>query len=109
VAEDALGMPRPYSGNFADVYQLRGATGQAWAVKCFTREVAHLQPRYQAISDHLKSGSPPFMVNFHYLEDGIRIRGKDYPVVKMDWVHGFTLNEFVKKHVDKPQVLYRLA
>jgi hypothetical protein len=109
VAEDALGMPRPYSGNFADVYQLKSATGRAWAVKCFTREVSHLQARYQAISNHLQSGSPSFMVNFHYLADGIRIRGTAYPVVKMDWVDGFTLNEFVKRHVDKPQVMYRLA
>ena len=109
VSEDALGMPRPYSGNFADVYQLSSVTGQSWAVKCFTREAGHLQARYQAISDHLRSGSPPFMVNFHYLNEGIRIRGKAYPIVKMDWVNGFTLNEFVKKHLDNPQVLYRLA
>src|SRR5262249_40963941 len=109
VAEDALGMPRPYSGNFADVYQIRGPNGQSWAVKCFTREVKALQARYQAISDHLDRGTPPFMVKFHYLPEGIRIRGQWYPILKMDWVEGLTLNEFVRMHADKPGVMYRLA
>jgi hypothetical protein len=108
VVEDALGMPRPYSGNFADVYQVRGP-GQAWAVKCFTREVPGLQARYQAISDHLAGGTPSFMVNFRYLVEGIRIGGSWYPILKMDWVEGFTLNEFVRKHVDKPPVMFKLA
>ena len=34
---DLFGLPRPHSGNFADVYQVRSPDGQAWAVKCFTR------------------------------------------------------------------------
>jgi hypothetical protein len=108
VVEDALGMPRPYSGNFADVYQVRGPS-QAWAVKCFTREVRGLQARYQAISNHLAGGTPSFMVNFRYLVEGIRIGGSWYPILKMDWVEGFTLNEFVRRHADKPQVMFNLA
>ena len=109
VVADDLGMPRPYSGNFADVYHLRGPNGQSWAVKCFTREVVSLQSRYQAISHHLQQGSPPFMVQFQYLPEGIRIGGQWYPIVKMDWVEGFTVNEFVRQHADKPLVMYRLA
>jgi hypothetical protein len=109
VVEDALGMPRPHSGNFADVYQIRSPNGRAWAVKCFTREVGPLQSRYHAISQHLRQGSPPFMVQFQYLPTGFKIGGKGYPVLKMDWVEGFTLNEFVRQYVDVPQVMYRLA
>lgn len=109
VVEDALGVPRPYSGNFADVYQVRGEDGRAWAVKCFTREVPALQMRYRAISDHLQGASPPFMVHFDYQPEAIRIRGCRYPALKMDWVEGFTLNEFVRRHVDRPQVMFKLA
>jgi hypothetical protein len=108
-AEDALGMPRPYSGNFADVYQVRHPDGRAWAVKCFTREVPTLQMRYQAISQHLRGGSPSFMVNFHYQVEGIRVQRRWYPLLKMDWVEGFTLNEFVRKYVDLPKVMFKLA
>ena len=36
-ATNALGLPMPCSGNFADVYQVRCPDGSRWAVKCFTR------------------------------------------------------------------------
>src|SRR5215471_15191038 len=90
VACNALGLPAPCTGNFADVYQVTGAGGgRAWAVKCFTKEVSDLQARYRAISEHLekakRKGGLPFMVEFRYLEQGLRVRGQWYPALKMDW------------------------
>ena len=61
---NAMGMPMPRSGNFADVYEFTGASGTKWAIKCFTREVAGLQQRYEQIDLHLASVKLPFMVNF---------------------------------------------
>ena len=52
-----MGMPMPSSGNFADVYKVHcPATGNTWAVKCFTREVAGLKDRYRGISEHSAEG-----------------------------------------------------
>ena len=67
-----------------------------WAVKCFTRQIPGLHERYQQISRHLAEVKLPFMVDFTYLEQGIRSRGDWYPILKMQWVEGLTLNEFVK-------------
>jgi pimeloyl-ACP methyl ester carboxylesterase len=106
---DLFGLPRPHSGNFADVYQIQGADGQSWAVKCFTRPVSGLHPRYHAISEHLRQAQRAFMVEFHFLDEGICIRGQWYPLVKMRWVEGFRLNEFIGEQVNKPVVLDRLA
>src|SRR5262249_6503298 len=109
-ALNPLGMPLPRSGNFADVYQVGcPVTGNTWAVKCFTREVPGLRDRYRAVSEHLRQAELPFMVEFQYLETGIRVRGRWFPVLKMRWVEGLTLNEFVKDALDKPQVLGQLA
>jgi len=102
---NAMGLPRPRSGNFADVYEVQCPGGGRYAVKCFTREVRGLQTRYQAISDHLHQAKLPFTVDFKYLEKGIQIRGQWYPILKMQWVEGFTLNEFVRQHLDKPAML----
>jgi WD40 repeat protein len=102
---NALGLPMPRSGNFADVYEYQGARGSRWAVKCFTREVAGLRERYAAISSHLRQARLPFTVDFEYLEQGIRIRGRWYPILKMQWVEGFLLNEFVRTNLDKPALL----
>ncbi|HWG42439.1 MAG TPA: hypothetical protein VN688_06590 [Gemmataceae bacterium] len=109
VVGDLFGLPRPHSGNFADVYQIQGADNQSWAIKCFTRPVAGLHQRYQAICEHLRQTQRAFMVEFHYLEEGICIRGQWYPLVKMRWVEGFTLNDFIRQHLDKPVLLERLA
>jgi alpha-beta hydrolase superfamily lysophospholipase len=106
---DLFGLPRPHAGNFADVYQVRSPDGQAWAVKCFTREVPGRQERYAAISDHLARQRRPFTVDFRYLPEGIRVRGEWFPVVKMRWVEGLRLNEFVREHADKPALLEKLA
>jgi hypothetical protein len=106
---DLFGLPRPHSGNFADVYQMQGADSQSWAVKCFTRPVAGLHPRYHAISEHLRHTQRAFMVEFHFLDEGICIHGQWYPLVKMRWVEGFRLNEFIREQLNKPVLLDRLA
>jgi formylglycine-generating enzyme required for sulfatase activity len=110
VATNALGLPMPCSGNFADVYQFRcSATDRTWAVKCFTRQIPGLRQRYREISQFLEQARLPFMVDFTFLDQGIRIQGDWFPILKMQWVEGFTLNQFVKEHLDKPQVLESLC
>jgi hypothetical protein len=108
VAVNALGLPVPRSGNFADVYQFKGGDGKTWAIKCFTRRVAGLQERYAKIDEHIGRANFPFTVGFKYLSEGIRVRGEWFPVLKMEWVEGFTLNEFVRDNADKPKYLAAL-
>ncbi len=108
-AAGMMGLPRPWSGNFADVYQVNCPNGASWAVKCFTREVEGLRDRYRAISDHLDLQRRRFTVEFQYLPEGIRVRDEWFPVVKMRWVEGLTLNEFVRDHLDNRPLLERLA
>jgi hypothetical protein len=104
-----LGIPMPCSGNFADVYQLQGASGARWALKCFTRHVPGLQERYHQISKHLADTRLPFTVDFQYLAQGIRIGDQWYPILKMQWVEGQLLNEFVRANLDRPALLEALA
>lgn len=101
----ARGLPLPRSGNFADVYQIRGADGRDWAVKCFTRPVTGLGDRYAAISQSLARAGLPFSVSFTYLEEGIRIDGKWWPVVKMEWVEGLLLNQVIRENAGRPAIL----
>lgn len=108
-ALNALGLPWPRSGNNADVYKIVCPGEQTWAVKCFTREVRGLRERYQAVSDFLMRRRMPFMVEVHYLEQGIRVHGQWFPVVKMRWVDGLQLNELAREFADKPAILERLA
>ncbi len=110
VVVNALGIPQPCSGNFADVYAVEcPATRNKWAVKCFTREVHGLRERYSEISRYLQQVHLPFMVDFQYQEQGIRIAGRWYPILKMHWVEGLALNTFVRDMLDKPSMLEKLS
>jgi hypothetical protein len=104
-----LGIPMPRSGNFADVYEVRCPNGTRWAVKCFTRQVKGLRERYQEISLALQEARLPFTVEFTYQQEGIRVRGPWYPILKMQWVEGLTFNEFVRQNLDKPGMLDGLS
>ena len=109
VAVDNNGMPIPCSGTFAVVYQFNAVDRKKnWAVKCFTKSVARLKERYREISLCLEQAQLSMAVEFHYLEEGIRIQGEWYPVLKMDWVEGQTLRQFVLKNLDKPRLLESL-
>jgi hypothetical protein len=106
---DLLGLPLTYAGNFANVYKVLCPNEQAFAVKCFTRAVADLQERYAAISAHLERARRRFAVQFRYLEQGIKVKGAWYPILKMRWVEGFTLNEFLKDHAGNAALLEQLG
>ena len=103
VARTPLGLPMLWSGNFADVFKIHcPATGNTWALKCFTREVAGQCDRYHRIAAHLEQVQLPFTADFKYLEQGIRVGGRWFPALKMRWVEGLTLAEFVEEHLDRP-------
>jgi hypothetical protein len=99
------GLPLPRSGNFADVYQLRGADSREWAVKCFTRPVVGLDKRYERVTAALTAANLPFTIPFTFLSEGVRVSGRWLPAVKMQWVDGLQLNQFVRENVSRPAVL----
>jgi hypothetical protein len=104
-----LGIPLSWCGNFAIVFKLVSPTGEAWAVKCFTREVADQQGRYGHISRHLEQSRKRFAVQMEYQAEGLLLGGKPYPIVKMAWVEGQTLNELVRSQAGSPGTLSQLG
>src|SRR4051812_37976999 len=76
VVVNALGLPVPRSGNFADVYQFKGGDGKMWALKCFTRKVPGLRERYAKIDEHLNKAKLPFAVGFKFFQEGIQVKGQ---------------------------------
>jgi len=102
------GLPKVVSGNFASVYQVQ-CPQRIWAVRWFRREITDQQIRYGAIGEHLRKVRLPYFVECEFLPEGIRVGGQWYPIVKMEWVIGQCLDEYVRAHLDRPDVLIRLA
>lgn len=105
---DSLGLPKPITGGFASVYQVVSG-GSKWAVRCFLRHHQDSEQRYAAIGRTLSGSRLPYTVAFQYLRDGIRVKNKWYPILKMEWVDGEPLNTYVAKHRSNPRALKELA
>ncbi len=101
-------MPVVYTGQFACVYKVT-AESRDLAVRCFTREVKDQQVRYGRLDNFLTAVLPEAFVGFQYMEEGIRVKGQWYPIVKMDWAEGEPLNRFVEHNLGNPGNLMQLA
>ena len=108
VHTNQFGLPVGASGNFAVVYQLHSGT-QMFAVRCFIRPVTNQQQRYDALSQHLHGIWLPALVDYTYLPQGIRVRGQWYPVVRMAWIAGQQLHQYIEDHLRHSQLLERLV
>ena len=108
VATDHLGLPRVASGNFASVYRLNRGD-ESWAVKCFFRNIPERHERYRKISEAVQHASVPYLIPCDYQDEGIYIGSDWYPILKMPWVEGVHLNQFLVEHLDHPGVLRKVA
>lgn len=84
-------LPKPYSGGFTVTFKLQ-TTASNYAVRCFTRDIADIQRRYQAITDFFSAKSSRYFIDANYLPNGIKVAGSFYPIIKMKWMDGEPLN-----------------
>jgi hypothetical protein len=96
VEKTPLGLPKPYSGGFTTTYKLVNSHS-SWAVRCFTRDISDLQKRYQSIGNFLSTNKCDFLVEANYLQNGIRVNGAFHPIIKMRWLDGEPLSNYLAK------------
>ncbi|MBF0465250.1 MAG: hypothetical protein HQK94_09235 [Nitrospirae bacterium] len=97
---NSIGLPRVRSGNFASVYKIRYDDSQ-YAVKCFLNFSENLHRRYAAISRYLAEAGNRYFVSFEFIPSGITVRGQKYPILKMDWVNGMSIDKYVSGCIAK--------
>lgn len=108
VKENHLGLPLPLSGGFALTYSLQTSSGRRLAVRCFHRQIPSVETRYSAIAKTLASLKSGYFVDFAYQERGIRVGQGVYPLVRMDWVEGSTLGDFLECEARNPATMEQL-
>jgi hypothetical protein len=96
------GVPRARAGAFANVFKLIRPDQSATALKVFLYPNPQRMERYQAVSDHLdglarQNRSPACLVRCHYDPEGLRVRGRWFPIQTMDWVTGQGLRPWVEE------------
>src|SRR5262249_46383666 len=76
--------------------------------RCFLRPISDHAERYEAISKHLEKAALPYSTHFRFLRDGIQVRGQRYPVVKMEWIEGDLLHNYIENHLGNKQAFAAL-
>ncbi len=108
VEVNGFGLPQARAGGFAVTYRMT-ETGNAWAVRCFSRHVADREERYAAIAATLGRTKLPYFVSTEYLPQGIRVRGAQYPLNVMEWVAGETLESYIYKNFNDSHRISQLC
>ena|GEM_PF-3146417 len=105
---NSLGLPNGIPGNFAVVFPLTLKSGKI-ALRCFTVYRDDQEKRYKALSDTLKKIQEPYLVDFEFVADGILVNKEKHPILRMEWVDGEPLDEYVRRHLRSPPLLRTLA
>ncbi len=103
-ALDIFGLPKPTSGMFASVYRIQTSKSN-WAVRCFLRSKADQIYRYSSIKKALKDAALSSTVHFDLQEEGIRVGGHQFPMLKMEWCDGEPLNNWLEDHLKNKPML----
>lgn len=94
----SLGLPRPTSGAFASVYKVQCGK-RDYAVRCFLHDIPNHHERYLEISEFIIKDDLIYTVDFEFIPQGILIRGLWYPILKMEWVDGSPLINYIERHL----------
>ena len=105
------GSPIMSSGNFAVVFKMKDeSSGKLYAVKCFLKEQEERDVAYQQITDELEYVSSNYLCSINYFQkelfvDSTVSSDTEFPVLRMDWVEGVTLDKYVHQHISDKYAL----
>jgi hypothetical protein len=106
-----FGIPMPASGNSAVVFKAR-VDGRDQALRFFIRDDASSRDRYTALDRHVSAcGLTDCLASCAWVDDAIEISGRTWPLVRMEWIDGRTLDAYVGHLAERHDVsaLHELA
>ena len=91
--------PLFYPGGFGVVFPMVNASNHKYAFRVWHKEIPGIKERTGKISAFLKTQHLPYFVEFDYVTGGLTVRDDQGPrtvdTVRMDWVEGENLHEFI--------------
>ena len=103
-----LGIPASASGQSAIAFHMQ-ATERPVAVRCLLSAHEEGRQRYKALQEHVEAYRVPSVVPAKWLDEGVRVHGKWWPVVIMPWVAGDQLHVAIEDRLGDSARLSRLA
>jgi eukaryotic-like serine/threonine-protein kinase len=95
-----LGIPVPASGTSAIVFKAT-VDGKSQALRFLTRPDAASQQRYTMLNRYFaEHGLTGDVATSQWMDDAITVNGRKWPMLRMQWVEGKTLNTYVDDLVE---------
>ena len=112
---DGDGNPVMSSGNFAVVFKMCSERdGSLYALKCFTKEQTGRDESYKLIADELECVQSTYLAKVRYIDKELFVDTQnsdetEFPILLMDWVEGFTLDNYIRWNINYRYALDLLA
>ncbi len=103
-----LGIPASASGQNAIAFHMQTAD-RPIAVRCLLSGQDDGGARYRALGEFVTTVDVPAVVSARWLDEGIRVHGRWWPVVVMPWAPGDPLHIAVEDRLGDPGRLGRLG
>ena len=101
---DNRGRLISYTGGFTVVVPIK-VQGMKWALRCWYMDLGNVRKRMEVLANYLQKQSLPYFCDFSYVDEGILVDGKIYPITRMKWIDGERLDKYICSHRDKTSLL----
>lgn len=100
--------PFVFVGGFNMVFQLEHQN-KNWAFRVWHVPMGEHTNRYRKISKYLSEKRLPYFADFIYDEKGILVNGNLLDTIRMEWLEGKLLKEYLKENLGNKNKLTKLA
>jgi hypothetical protein len=105
---NANGTPFTFVGGFNMVFQLIH-NAKKWAFRVWHVPMGENKDRYLAISKYISNSKLPYFADFIYDERGLLVNGVLMDTIRMEWLDGILLKDYIEKHLNDKTKLEQLA
>ena len=102
------GSPFAFVGGFNMVFQLEHQS-KKWAFRVWHVPMGEHTKRYRKISEYLSEKKLPYFADFIYDEKGILVNGSLLDTIRMEWLEGKLIKEYIEENLGNKSKLTKLA
>tara|TARA_B100000674_G_scaffold85188_2_gene59061 strand:+ start:230 stop:2197 length:1968 start_codon:yes stop_codon:yes gene_type:complete len=95
------------AGQFAVVFKAK-MSEKNYALRCFQKATKKSLEKYKIVSSYLKKKNLDYFSEFKYYENEIKVEGKYYPVILMEWIDGESIHSYIGKNIKNKKNLSKI-
>jgi serine/threonine protein kinase len=108
IKKNINGQPYFFTGGFTMVFQLEKQS-KKWAFRVWHTNISDLKDRFKIIARYLAKLKLPYFAHFIYDAKGLLVNGEFVDTIRMEWLEGLLLKDYIEQNLNDKQKLLYLA